>query len=301
MAEATLTETEVQPPEAAVVSPPESDAQSAPPPENTDAPADAGEETAVARDIVARIRKTVTKDAPEDGPNAAPDGAPAGPTADQIAANVRAQVESENRHKGLKWVALEDSPAKLWALADQLDEAGQRILANEINRIKGAVQPLADRAVDVENNYAPTVRTQALRDAETFTFGKLTELVKEDFGEAEATKFAQTNHGSWEGVGKYLVKAARKGYVPESEIDKALTEQFSVYEKELRARAAQKIVTGSLKELDGTGGVDVPGPTTTGGTAIRNDNENDIAFNAGRITPAQWKANADRFRAQENK
>ncbi len=294
MAEATLTETEVTPSEEAAVATPESAPESVPAPENT--------EDSSRKELVSSIVSTFTEDGAKDGSNAAPDGVvpPAGPTPQQIAANVRSQVENENRLKGLKWVAMEDGPSKLWALADRLDDSDKQILATEINRIKGAFDPLLQRAVDVDTNYAPQVRQAAHKEAEDFTLGKLTDAIRQTLGEAEAEAFSKAGHKSWEDVGAYTIKAARKGYVSVETATKKLEETIAKYDVALAERAASGIVTRSLSELKGSTGPETPAATGgTGGPPIRSDHDNNVAFNEGRITREQFAANQKRFREQE--
>ena len=271
MAEVAQAEPEVTPSEEAAVATPESAPEAVPAPENTDTSID---------EIVSSISSAFTDNGAKDGSNAASDAVvpPAGPTPEQIAASVRTQVESENRLKGLKWVAMEDGPAKLLALDDgSLSDQQRAILHNEINRIKGAFEPLLQRAVDVDTTYAPQVRQAALKEAEDWTLGQLTSSIKKTLGDAEAKAFSEAKHGSWEDVGAYFTKAARKGYVPVEQVTTTLRERFAVYDQALkeRAEADPPIITRSLSELKGSTGPETP--TATGGTG-------------GRMTVAKYEA-----------
>ena len=280
MAEATLTETEVTPPNDAAVATPES------PPESVAAPENA-EDTSAIDEIVSRIGSAFTQDAGEDGNNAAPDGVvpPARLSEAEVEARVRAKVDHENRFKGLKSLALESGPAALAKFADRLDPDEQREFNYIVNQIKGAVVPLADRAVDVEQNYAPVVRQAALKEAEDWTVSQLTASVKEVLGEAEAKAFSEGKYGSWQDVGKSLFKAARKGYVPAERITETLKSEFAKYDQALKERGSQGIVTTSLAQLSGGTGPDTP--AATGGSGGNKSYTNMTPEERAKLTPEQ--------------
>ncbi len=256
MAEATLTEAETTPPEEAAVATPESAPESVPAPENAD--------DSSRKELVSSIVSAFTEDGDKDGSNAAPDAVvpPAGPTPQQIEAQVRNQVANENRLIGLRNTLMDQGPAALMKFRPQYEGDEQREFDYIINTMKGAAKPLVDRAVDVDTNYAPQVRLAAHKEAEDFTLGKLTDVIRQTLGEAEAEAFSKAGHKSWEDVGTYTIKAARKGYVSVETATKKLNETIAKYDQVLGERAALGIVTNSLAELRGSTGPETP---TAGG------------------------------------
>ena len=157
-----VTEVVGTPPEDATVLIPESPTESAPAPENV-------EEPSAVDAFLESIGSASAGNAGDQGENAASDPvvppAPVAPTPDQIRADERNRVETQNRINGLKWVITEDSPAKLARLESELSEEGREILRTELNRIKGAFDPLLQRAIDVDTNIAPSIRNAAATDA----------------------------------------------------------------------------------------------------------------------------------------
>ncbi len=298
MAEATLTtETEVvTPPNDAAVLPPESPAESVPAPENVEAPAN--DEPSVVDAILDSIGNAVAKDAGDDGKNAAPDGVvPYQPTEEQIRAAERARVNAENRAAGLRAVIMEDAPTTLWReLSGELTDEKRQVLIDQINRIKGAYDPLLQRAVEVDTNYAPQVRTQALKEAEDWTLQNLGEAVKAELGDAAYKAFTETRHGSWQDVGKFFTKEARKGWVSKETLNATLKTEFDKFEQQLKDRGAQGIVTTSLAQLKGGTGPEVPPARNGSGSRYTSTAANDKAFNDGLITREVWKSNDDRLR-----
>ncbi len=255
MAEATLVETEVTPANDAAVAVPESPPESAPAPENPEV------ETSFSDAFLESIEAATKEDAGKDGQNAASDAVvpPAQPSEAEIEARVRTRVDNENRFKGLKQVAMESGPAALQKFAP-LDPEERREFDYIINQMKGAVAPLADRAVDVDQNYAPQIKTAALKEAEDFTFNQFAEVAK-DLGINLAE--SRANFRSWQDIGKALVTAARKDMVSKADyVSKAAVKENSEkLEQSLKERGAAGIVTSSLKELMGSTGPDTPAAT----------------------------------------
>ncbi len=285
MAETTLVEPVETPPEEAAVVTPESSPESTPAPEND-------EDSSAIDEIVNRIGSAFVQDGGEDGKNAAPDGVvpPAGPTPEQIEANVRNKVAAENRIQGLKNLLMESGPNALMKFRPQYDGDEQREFDYIINQMKGAAKPLADQAVDVEQNYAPVVRQTALKEAEDWTLGQLQQALKEEFGAASAEAFVKANHGSWVNVGKYIAKEARKGYVPAEKVNETLKTEFAKVERSLKERGAAGIVTRSLAELKGSTGPDTPAARGGSGAQPKNYAEAEAWHASDKWTTAQFRA-----------
>jgi hypothetical protein len=291
VAEATLTAETVETPseEVAVVTP-DSPTESVPAPENVEvaSPVDA---------ILESIGSASAENAGDHGANATPNEvvppAVQGPTPDQIRQEERERVQNENRVNGLRWVVAEDAPAQLAKLEAELSDDGRKILQNEINRIKGAFEPLLARAVEVDTKLAPGIRSAALKEAEDFTLASFATSAKEELGEAAFKALTETRHASWVGVGKLLIQEARKGYVPSADyVSKASAKaQLDKLETALKDRGASGIVTRSLAELTGSTGPDTPAATSGSGVGSLNTTQAlDRAYGNQQITAAQYKA-----------
>lgn len=257
-------ETEQTPPEDVAVVSPESPTEAAPAPENV-------EETSPVDAILDSIGAASTANAGENDTNATPDPVvPPEPqqSPEQIRQQERERVTAENRINGLKWVVTQDAPDKLAKLANQLDEEGREILRTELNRIKGAFDPLLQRAVDVDTNIAPQHRNQGWNEAVTDMSNQVWKALPDVLGEdgAKAVQGSLPQNATWGHMANAIAKEARKGYVPAKDyVSKASTqEHLAKFEAALKDRAAQGIVTSSLRELNGTGGQDLPAARTSG-------------------------------------
>lgn len=304
MAEAILApETEVTPPNDDALLTPDSTTESAPPADNQE------EDTSHIDAFLEGLGSDDAAQVGDDGKAATPDGtvpAPQNLTPEEAReqgrrekeAELETQRTSQERQRyieGLNFV-VQDVPAKLTALAVKygFDPADTTELMNQLNRFNGAYKPLYEHAVQ---QATPQVRQQAYQEAEASVSQHLLAAVTEDLGDA-AGKAITGEIGksikTWPDMAKAIAKEARKGFVPQADLTKAQRKVLDKIDTALKGRGM------SLRDITGNGGSDLP-PIRGGGGTIANSYDNDRAYNEGRITSEQWKANTDRFKAQENR
>lgn len=271
MAEATLAavETEVTPPNDATLATPDATT------ETVTQPDDQQEDTS---HIDAFLEGLGTEEAGTegaDGKDAATDGeVPLAEQKPQTEAEIRederrkltqqanSQKNSEeyrNRVTSLNWVAREDVPAKLTALAEKYGMQATDVteLFTQVNRLHGALKPVLEYELEQQK---PQIVNEAATEMQKQVATLMYEAVKEDLGEPSLTALQSGGIKTWQDFTKAIVKEARKGYVPESDYvpRAAVGKRIDKYEKAIAERGSAGIVTRSLKELDGTGGQDLP-------------------------------------------
>lgn len=303
MAEAVLApETEVTPPEDVANPTPEVTTEGAPEGVNQE------EESSIIDDILAGIDSESTSTA-NDGKGVTTDGtAPSAQTLtpeeakeqgrrekEQEIASERTSLERQNYINGLNYV-VKDVPEKVKQIAKEygLDFDATDRLTSEFNRLYGALKPLYDHAVEQQR---PQIEQQADQRTQATVAQLIYDKVKEDLGDSAVKALQDAGAKTWGDFVDAVGKGYRKGYVPAADYTskKAVKELLGKYDAALKERGL------SLADITGNGGQDLPRAQGGTGTRYATTSENDKAFNEGRQTREQWKANDDRLTGKGTK
>ncbi len=297
MAEATLTPpTEQQPPNDEVLETPNPAPEAAPPAEDTE---DAFVSPFSDDEILKEAGLVDAADGAGDGAGATPDGRmPSeyeGKSAEEIeriveakaAAKANAHVSNQQTQQYYAGVRsyLENVVKEIDKRADANNGFVDREWAKEtFNTVKGDIDIL--RNYDV-NQAAQQAAAQAAANERR----GIGQAVVQTIGQKHADELFKTQINDpkvlLESFGETFAKA--KGYVPADKVKEAANKGF---------RTAEAKYVAILKEHGisvAATGQQLKGPSS-GGVSIRNDHENNLAFNAGRITREQFAANQKRFR-----
>lgn len=286
MSEVTTLEPEVQPnAEAEPSSEPDKETTSAPEPEVIDETADAVFAELGLGDAATDKGNETTPAA--DGTTEADPYA--GLTPQEIAKKVREDVEAETNARvsskeyqnyvaGVSR-AFQSTDADLQSLASEwnlsIDQANT--LRQKFASFKGHYDVLYGYGVETEKGNLTAGMKQALIAAAASVGVK-------DAAFSDARDF----------VAK-VAEASRNGHLSEAQVK---TREREAVEKGVKAYRKKLIEKGV--DIPGIRQPEVPNnPGTGGGSSFRTSYENDKAFHEGRITPQQWKANDERFKAQE--
>lgn len=257
MAEATLEKTEVQQPEDAALTNPDSTQES------TEQANDQQEDTSHIDAFLEGLDAEDAGTSTEDGKSATTDGtAPSTEKAPVSEEEIRQKIEAENKtrtdaenlrsyregvSRSFQGVEAElTQKAKEWGL--DIDAADW--LKSRFQQHNGHWNVLYQAAIE---QASPQIESRAYQRAEGEVSKQLLDTFAEELGDNKAlTGEIGKSIKTWPDMAKALVKEARKGFVPKDDVSKGQRKVLDRIDKALQGRGM------SLKDITGNGGSDLP-------------------------------------------